>query len=198
MYCIENQHIFANMIKTFYLTAFNPEELQKFVEFSNTDWESVWDIILDSNGGDTPVGAAICEMINQKESLFPDTVCLKVIRAFSSAFNLLCKAKCKIDILEESRGMIHQSRWYLDMNANSNINKGGENYQEMIRQEMTHHLKHYVKIYEQFLTKDELNRFKRGEDIYFDYNRMKLIFNNKQNKNESIKSRKAAKKKSNS
>lgn len=198
MYCIENQHIFAIMIKTFHLTSFNEEEFKRFVEFTNIDYESVWNIILDSNGGDTPIGSAICEILDLKEKMFPNTVLISVIKAYSSAFNLLCNTCCKINILEESRGMIHQSRWFLDMNANSSINKQGENYQEMIKTEMTIHLKNYSNIYSNFLVKDELSRFKKGEDVYFDYKRMKLIFNNKQKQNESSKSRKAIKKKSNS
>lgn len=200
MYCIENQHIFAIMIRSYNLTGLNPESLKDFIDFANnnSDEDCLWNIIVNSDGGDTNVESAIRNILDMRNQLFPDTIILSVVKAFSSAFNLLCKTDCKIVILEECRGMIHQTRWFMDMNANSKVNKSGENYKEMIDKEMNDYINTYSTIYNKFLTKEEMKKFKEGEDIYFEYNRMKLIFNNKQKQNESSKSRKAIKKKSNS
>jgi ATP-dependent protease ClpP protease subunit len=144
------------------------KSLDTFLQFVNENEHEQMSIILNSIGGKKNLTHVILDIIN----LNTEKVTLISCGCYSASFYLFYEAKCKKKMTEGSAGMMHYSSTNINTMSNGkptysedeNIVK---NWKEDKSQE------EFVK---QFMTPIELKKYKRGNDVYFTFKRMKEIF----------------------
>lgn len=157
-------------MKYFYIDARIDEKmLQKFFDFCNANPDDDWIITLWTNGGFSTASAQIISMINTR----PDKVILVCHEAYSAGFDIFYRAKCKKIICATSKGMWHLAT--VSMTVDSRM-KPVYTEDKTIVKNWKENKKSSIQFAEQFLTKKEFKRFKKGYDIYFTAKRMKEIF----------------------
>ena len=161
------------MIKTFYEKTIDEDLLTSISEAisSNDDIK----IYLNSTGGMEWCSSAIIDIINSNK----DRVELIGFGyLLSAAFHIMMESECKKRILDNTYGMYHQSVWDLEISA---LNKPS-NVLDKFRVENS--IKEYRIYYEKKckewgFNEQELKRYKKGEDVYFSYERFKQLINHK-------------------
>lgn len=144
------------------------KSLDTFLQFVNENEHEQMSIILNSIGGKKNLTHVILDIIN----LNADRTTLISCGCYSASFYLFYEAKCKKKMTEGNVGMMHYSSTNINTMSNGkpaysedeNIVK---NWKEDKSQE------EFVK---QFMTPVELKKYKRGNDVYFTFKRMKEIF----------------------
>jgi hypothetical protein len=166
-------------MKIFNLENYNVDTLNKFIEFSNNNWDEEWCIYINSGGGGRWEAGQIDEILDRK--LKTTSSCyLNIARVYSSAFSTMMNFKGKINILYTARGLYHQSTF--DMNLNINVKESGQafsNFGEMIKKECSNELKKELEWCKTFMTDKELQDYKDGKDIYYNEKQLKAIIKNK-------------------
>jgi hypothetical protein len=147
----------------------NEEMQRKFSDFANENKDEEWTITIYSTGGLKIVARFILSVINSRF----ERVTLISQESYSAAFTLFREAKCKKQIANLGKGMYHLGRVSMDIMAN-----GKPVYFEDVSllnnfREDTKNERKWVK---KFMTKKEARKFKKGEDVYFTFKRMKEIF----------------------
>ena len=166
-------------MKIFELEDFETEEFNKFVQFSNDNWEDEWCIFVCSRGGSTWIQAYISEILNRK-SLEPQGCYLNVAMAYSSAFILMMEFKGTINILQDARGMIHQASDTRQVNTSGkDIAIAYTNYEDMLKKHTKIAFKEEIEFCKTFMTDKELQDYKNGKDIYYNEKDLKRILKNK-------------------
>jgi len=165
-------------MKVFILEDLEEDQLKKFIEFSNANWDDEqWIIFIDSSGGSVWIAETILNILNKKALEQKNSiVTLHIARAYSCAFSIAFRFKGNINILDSSRGMYHLSSFkdeQFSNNKHSRINEG--NYSQMIKDSMLDVYKDTLQFASLFMTLKELQMYKKGKQIFFSSERMKEI-----------------------
>lgn len=142
----------------------------KFYEFCNQYESEDWTISIFSGGGATAIGKTIIHIINQRKS----RVTLICHEAYSSAFDIFYNSNCKKILTRTCKGMYHFSsaKMYMQPTLKPEFKEDRcivQNWKDSDWQ---------IEMANKFLTDKEMKKFKKGDDIYFTFNRMKIIFPN--------------------
>ena len=156
-------------MKYFHLNGIIDEDLlDKFIEFANENESEDWTIILNSGGGKQNLSQVILYEINRRK----EKVVLISTGIYSSSFVIFYFAKCQKKMTAGSIGMIHLRSSEIRMQSN-----GKPEYAEgicvMSNWKVSDEIDSFV---EAFLIKAELKEYRRGNDVYFNFKRMKEIF----------------------
>ena len=163
------------MIKTFYNIEIDENLTKEISEcISNKDYDKVV-IYLSSFGGSEWDAQVIIDMINENKDK------VEVIgygKLLSAAFLIFMDIKCKKRILDNSYGMFHQGNWSTDIRYNGN--PSSDFYKFRVKQTKSKIYPYYVdKCKEWGFNEQELKKYKKGEDVYFSYERFKELINHK-------------------
>lgn len=145
----------------------NCEMLGKFIKFFNDYSQEPCSIVINSRGGSSYVSETIVHMISEM------TDCTLIIHGvYSAAFEIAIEAKCKKLLSKFPKGMMHIGR--LDVN----VALDGKPYYD----EDANHFKNFpverklmYKLAKRILTKPELIKYNKREEVWFDFKRMKEI-----------------------
>jgi hypothetical protein len=156
-------------MKYFHLNGIIDEELfDKFIQFINENESERWTIVLNSGGGKQNLSQVILDVINIRK----EYVTLISTGIYSSSFVIFYFAKCQKKMTIGSIGMIHLRSNDIRMQSH-----GKPEYTEgicvMSNWKVSREVDSFV---EAFLTKSELKEYRRGNDVYFNFKRMKEIF----------------------
>lgn len=145
------------------------ELLNKFLEFANNNIEENWTIVIYTVGGTNVFAKSILHIINQRK----DKVSIICNEAYSAGFCILYGAKCKKYLTQDCRGMIHMRSADINMQPT-----GKPSYTEdrCLIKNWKHHKSEDYNWIKKFMTDKEIKRYKRGNDIFFTFKRMKEIF----------------------
>ena len=161
------------MIKTFYEKTIDEDLLTSISEAisSNDDIK----IYLNSTGGSEWCSSAIIDIINSNKD---KVELIGFGYLLSAAFHIMMESECKKRILDNTYGMYHQSIWDVEISA---LNKPS-NVLDKFRVEKS--IKEYRVYYEDKckewgFNEQELKKYKKGEDVYFSYERFKELINHK-------------------
>ena len=152
---------------------FDSELLTKVTEAVNSDSEKIT-IYLCSDGGFTCVCAVSLDIINKNKERF------KIIgyeRLCSAAFEFFIKAECEKELMFKTLGMIHQSSRSIYLN--DDLNGSNENNKATMKR-----VKEYTKPNDDIFIKrlglkpKELREYKKGNDVYFQYDRFLEVIDN--------------------
>lgn len=150
----------------------NEASLEKFLSFmNNVQYGDRITIILDSAGGKNNLARIILDIINVNKN----SVTLISCGIYSACFFIFYNAKCKRKMTQGSVGMVHQGSAEVTLNGNRKPTfKEDENVIENWKEESVTDLG----FVSQFLNKKEIQSFKKGDDVYFTFKRMREIFTN--------------------
>lgn len=131
-------------------------------------------IYINSTGGDPSFADAILDFIENNKVV----EIIAYGKIYSAAFDIFYKAKCPKRIVNGIMGMAHLSR--IEM-ANFTVTDNEEisqasNYKNWWNQDKLNRLKFYEEI---GMTKKELSKIKKGEDVYFQHERLLELLNGK-------------------
>jgi len=147
----------------------NEESFEKFLGFMNgLEDDSDATIILNSGGGKSNLASVILDIINHNK----DRVTLISCGIYSAAFYIFYNAKCKKKMTTESVGMIHRS--VSEMRLASNCNP--VYFEDINTIKNWKESESDLEFVSQFMSSKELKVFKKGDDVYFTFKRMKEIF----------------------
>lgn len=161
------------MTLTLFDQDFDEELLNKVTEAVNSDSERIT-MYLCSDGGIVCICQVLLDMINKNKDRF------KLIgfeSLSSSGFEFFIKAECEKELLPHTLGMVHQSS--RSVYLNDDLNGSNENNKALIKR-----VKEYTKPNDKIfieklgLTTKEFNEYKKGNDVYFQYNRFLEIIEN--------------------
>lgn len=144
------------------------KSLDSFLHFINENEQGELSIILNSIGGKKNLTYVILDIINANA----DRITLISCGCYSASFFLFYKAKCKRKMTYGNVGMMHYAS--SDMNMMSN-GKPSYSEDENVIQNWKEDGEE-LKFVEQFMTPKELKKYKKGNDVYFTFKRMKEIF----------------------
>ena len=165
------------MTLTLYDQDFDEELLTKITEAVNSDSEKIT-IYLQSDGGYVSICQVLLNIINGNKDRFK----LIGFKSLCSAgFEFFVKAECEKELLPYTLGMIHQPTRTMSLNNNLKpVGEGDKASYERVK-------KYTIPDNEIFnrklkLTPKELREYKKGNDVYFQYDRfLELIENYKTN-----------------
>lgn len=143
----------------------NDESADLLIDFINSTEGIKKKIYLSSDGGFIYVAELIIDLINNNKQ---DIELIAYNYIGSSAFELFFKSKCKKRILEGTRGMLHFAKMELTVNQKGKpVNKTAINF---LKEEVSKRNDNLIKKLK--LSSKELNKYNKGEDVEFSYNRM--------------------------
>ena len=161
------------MILTLYDQDFYSELLTKVTEAVNSPDEEIT-IYLFSDGGCNSVCNVLLNIIENDRDRFK---LFGYELLSSSAFEFFVKAECKKELMPLTIGMIHQG--FRTVSINDNLKPSDRFNKEIIEK-----TKRYAKnddenfIQKLGLTPKELREYKKGNDVYFQYDRFLEIIDN--------------------
>ena len=161
------------MTLTLYDQDFDSELLTKVTEAVNSDSEKIT-IYLQSDGGYVCICQVLLNIINGNKDRFK----LIGFESLSSAgFEFFVKAECEKELLPYTLGMIHQHQRKVTLNNNLKPTySDGEAF--MIRVKKYKLPEDEIFIQKLGLTKKELRDYKKGDDVYFQYDRFLEVIDN--------------------
>lgn len=156
----------------FHDQSFDKEMLEKFFTAVNSK-ENLITIYISSDGGLVSILDSILHVINLDPKRFNivgyDELC-------SCGFEFYIKANCKKELIPRCIGMYHQSTTSVSLN-----DKGKATYYDgeaYLKRKQHFFYPELIKFMDQCeFTKKEKNRIKKGDDVYFQYDRFKEIEN---------------------
>jgi hypothetical protein len=156
----------------FHDQSFDKEMLEKIFDAYNSQHKNIH-IYLSSDGGSAWILDLMVEIIN----IDPDRFTLTGYNELSSsAFEFYIKAKCSKELLPGTIGMYHQSTREIHIN-----DKGKPAYNSdaaFLKRKKNIFWPTLMEFIDKCeLTKKEKNKIKKGDDVYFQYNRFKEIEN---------------------
>jgi ATP-dependent protease ClpP protease subunit len=143
--------------------------LNKFFEFCNNNPDDEWTISLWTVGGQSTMADNILYAINKR----PEKVTLICQEAYSGGFHIFYHAKCKKCISKSSKGMTHVSSMEMRMNS---MQKPVYTEDECVIKNWQQSKKNEMQFAKNLLTKKEFKKYKKGDEVYFTFKRMKEIF----------------------
>lgn len=164
------------MILTLYDQDFESELLTKVTEVVNSDSEKII-IYLQSYGGETCVCKVALDIINGNKDRFK----LIGFESLSSAgFEFFVKAECEKELLPYTFGMIHQPTRTMSLNNTLKpVGEGDKASYERVKKYTIPEDEIFIKRLR--LKPKELREYKKGNDVYFQYDRFLEIINNYKN-----------------
>ena len=161
-----------DMIKVFYDTEINKDTLERISEVISNSNDNI-EIYLCSIGGSEWCSSVIIDMINNNKDRIE---LIGYGYLLSAAFHIMMESKCKKRILDNTYGMYHQSVWDIEVSA---LNKPSNLLDKFRVEKIIKEYKIYYenKCKEWGLNEQELKKYKKGEDVYFSYERFQEIIN---------------------
>lgn len=146
--------------------------LDRFTECVNQEHEKIT-IYLNCTGGSANVYEIMNDIINKNPDRF-ELIAMNGI--LSAAFMLFFKATCSKRIMMNTIGMIHQGNQEFTLNDNLKPTYTIDvAWKKRMKKE---HLQGIEFVKSIGLNKKELKKYKRGDDVYFQYERLVELFNN--------------------
>lgn len=153
----------------------NEEFLSKITEIINaTTPDEVTYFYFSSTGGNVPIALAAIDMINRCDN--PIGI-IAYSELFSSAFHIFFKARCGKALIETCVGGIHQRYGNIRVNSDGKIKPEDDSVGSFRKQGEKYAREDYVWLKGLGLTEEELEDFKRGKDLFFNYNQLSKILN---------------------
>lgn len=142
--------------------------LDKFLEFINDNQSDELTIILNSIGGKRNLSLVMLDVIN----INSERITLISCGVYSAAFFMFYNSNCKRKMTYGNVGMMHYASCELNIMSNGNPAYSEDvntikNWKEDIND---------LKFVEQFMNPKEIKSYKKGNDVYFTFKRMKEIF----------------------
>lgn len=161
------------MTLTLFDQDFDSEMLTKVTEAVNSDSERIT-IYLYSEGGDVCVCQVLLDIINKNKDRFK----LIGFESLSSAgFEFFIKAECEKELLPYTLGVLHQHQREIALNNHLKPTyKCGEVAIERVKKYTIPDDKIFIQKLK--LTPKELREYKKGNDVYFQYDRFLQIIDN--------------------
>ena len=161
------------MILTLYDQDFNSELLTKVTEAVNSDSEKIT-IYLQSSGGYVCVCQVLLNIINGNKDRFKligfESLC-------SAGFEFFVKAECEKELLPYTLGMIHQPTHTMTLTNNlKTIKEGDKASYERVKKYTIPEDEIFIK--RLGLKPKELREYKKGNDVYFQYDRFLEVVDN--------------------
>jgi hypothetical protein len=148
------------------------DQIKEFISFINENTDDQINIILDNLGGKTAYASIIIKMINDFDTKrFNSKFTITGNRLFSSGFVIFTKATCKKFILKDAIGAFHKARF-----SNIDLLTNGKPVWDSDIAQLSSKSLNEDSISLEFMTKAELKKYNRGDDVYFNYERLKEIF----------------------
>lgn len=146
-----------------------PEKVNPLIDFvQNTPGDLV--IGMNSNGGATGVGRFLTHVLNRNKDRI---TLINVNRVSSAAFEVFYAFQGKKILLYNVSGMMH--RGYVDVSIDS-AGKGVYHHDVDDINKVKYEAAGELEMATLIMTPAELKKFKKGDDIYFGFDRMKQIF----------------------
>lgn len=156
-------------MKHFHLNGIIDDDLlNKFYAFWNQYEEDDWTISIFSGGGFTAAGKTIINALNSRQGM----VTLICHEAYSVAYEIFYRTKCKKILAETCKGMYHLSSAKMWITANMMASTEED---RVIVKDWKETRSQYI-FAKEFMNKKEFKKFKKGDDVYFTFKRMKEIF----------------------
>ena len=161
------------MTLTLYDQDFDSELLTKVTEVVNSDSEKIT-IYLQSGGGYVCVCQVLLNIINGNKDRFKligfESLC-------SAGFEFFVKAECEKELLPYTLGMIHQHQRKVTLNNNLKPTySDGEASMERVKKYTKPEDEIFIK--QLGLNPKELREYKKGNDVYFQYDRFLEVTEN--------------------
>ena len=153
-------------MNTYYLTDFNEENFKDINKWLDDLWDEEWQIYINSDWWDVWVTDALIYRLEKYTN-----ITLIWVWLCSSAFDLFYNFKWKKELRVNAKWMVHSDAVELDVFMYKWIVKvRTHKFNRKILSELE------ANPYD-FLTEEEKTEFIEWEDIYLNYERLKLIFN---------------------
>lgn len=137
--------------------------------YNNLEHGETLHIFLSSEGGHVDCAGAMTTLVNRYVQV---TTITTYFRLESCAFDFFFKSKCYREILDSTMGMIHLKTWGGDIKEGLKQ----EARTEFIKNEMKKSLPHSVSFFKTLgVTDAEIRKFKEGEEVYFNSERLKKM-----------------------
>lgn len=161
------------MIKTYYNTKINKDFLTDIAElYSNT--EDRITIYLCSPGGSEWIADAALDIINTNQD---QTELIGFGELMSAGFYIMMEAKCDKMILPKTYGMYHQPRYSIDIGSGKDPYYGIDTF--MMKQRLNDdHKINIEKIKAYGFSPDEIKKYNKTEDVYFNHKRFIELLQN--------------------
>lgn len=140
----------------------------KCFEFLNANTEEKINIILHSNGGASDLTRILVNLINSN----PENFVLTSVKIYSAAFFLFYSAKCEKQIVKNTIGCYHKA-YITNIDLDVSKEPVWAEHKCLVKNLDTRDIS---PIPLDFMTRQEINKFKKGKDVFFTFNRMKEIF----------------------
>lgn len=145
------------------------EDVASLIDFLNQNDGDV-KVGLCSGGGSSGTARFLLDILNQNRHRI--TLCA-VVGVYSAAFEIFYKFKGKKELTFGAKGMYHYGTIEVRI---SDAVKPAKGEDRCDFRNMKIYRKERDSFAKMFMNKEELKDFKRNEDIYFDFVRMKEIF----------------------
>lgn len=149
-------------------TSLDDDSLGRFIDFFNQNKTEPCTIVIHCAGGGTYQQLAMSRMISQIEDCT-----LFLSAAYSSAFYLAYTAKCKKILSYTSKGMWHLGRADVSLSI---ANKPYYHEDVVVIKNFEGEKRLSHSFAKKVMTAAEYKKYLDGQDIYFDFKRMKQIF----------------------
>ena len=147
------------------------ESYNSLINFLNESQDEHKSILINSGGGEVNYCYAIIYALNNVYHEIELVACAGV---YSAAFEIFYKFKGKKVILDGCIGMTHRQLLLISLTDNMQTAFREDDCRKKTSKENSQII---IDEYSKFFTKKELANYKKGNDVYFTYNRMKEIFN---------------------
>lgn len=156
----------------------NSDMVKDLIDFYNQGYDDN-EIYLNSQGGNLSDMVIMIDMINKRKK---ETVLIGYEQLSSAAFILFYSVECKISIIGDCFGMFHQAYSAFNLNSDGDIKREVDKFHLSLMAIMQDGLNNIIKNLR--LSKSEVAKFKKGEDVYFTPQRLVEFteLRNKQNK----------------
>lgn len=144
------------------------EETNKLIDFMNSEGDLT--IGLNSQGGTASVGYFLLKILNDNK----ERITLQGLDSiYSIAFYIFAEFKGKKAFCISTKGMWHYGNNFLNID-----DRGKPTYPEdkLNKENLKYHLKFSNEIAEKYMTLKELKKFKKGNDVFFGFQRMQEMF----------------------
>lgn len=125
-------------------------------------------IYFSSSGGDVAAGNILIDFLNAH----PDNILVANEEISSTAFLIFCKAQCRRKIIPGTFAVVHITECEINTRELADDNSYANFLLNEIKRQNNNEIDFFRKL---GLTKNELNRLKRGKDVYLDYTRLKKM-----------------------
>ena len=129
------------------------------------------DIYIDTVGGNTSDSDYLRFVLEQ----YPGKITYYIGEASSAGFDLILDTKHKVVLSHISRAIIHKCAIVVDSNELRNTDTQAH---KVLNQSCAKYDEKRIQRYKLFLTKKELNSYKKGKDVYLNIERLEQIFLN--------------------